>query len=260
MISWLLLGIGLLSVGRRRPRAQSGRHRPGAELRPRSGLLPFVVGVAASGACPALLGAAGLLLTPFVAAGVMVGVQRLPRRQASGEVDSRTLALLLDLLAGALDAGLPINRALAAIAESAASMTDAAEARTARIAPGSGSAALAFVRAAEQLRQVGRLLSLGAQPEVAWGRLESLQGYRVVGVAGQRCAHSGARLARALRATAYQLRHDRHAASVARAERCGVWVLLPLGLCFLPAFVCLGIAPTILGVAQGIAFHHAGGP
>ena len=260
MISWLLLGIGLLSVGRRRPHAQSGRHRPDAELRARSGLLPFVVGLAAAGACPALLGGVGLLLSPFVAAVVMFGVQRLPRRPTSAEVDSRILALLLDLLAGALDAGLPINRALAAIAESAASMTDSAEAQTATNAPLAGSAASAFVRAAEPLRQVGRLLSLGAQPEVAWGRLESLPGYGAVGVAGQRCAHSGARLARALRSTAAQLRHDRHAASVARAERCGVWVLLPLGLCFLPAFVCLGIAPTVLGVAQGIVFHHAGGP
>ena len=29
--------------------------------------------------------------------------------------------------------------------------------------------------------------------------------------------------------------------------------LLPLGLCFLPAFVCLGIVPTVVGIA-GPAF------
>jgi pilus assembly protein TadC len=36
---------------------------------------------------------------------------------------------------------------------------------------------------------------------------------------------------------------------VARAERVGVWTLLPLGCCFLPAFVCLGVLPVVLGVA-----------
>ena len=32
-----------------------------------------------------------------------------------------------------------------------------------------------------------------------------------------------------------------------RVRRAGVWVLAPLGLCFLPAFVCLGVVPLVLG-------------
>ena len=32
-------------------------------------------------------------------------------------------------------------------------------------------------------------------------------------------------------------------------RRAGVWVLAPLGLCFLPAFVCLGVVPLVLGIA-----------
>jgi hypothetical protein len=35
----------------------------------------------------------------------------------------------------------------------------------------------------------------------------------------------------------------------AAVRRAGVWVLAPLGLCFLPAFVCLGVAPLVLGIA-----------
>jgi hypothetical protein len=31
-----------------------------------------------------------------------------------------------------------------------------------------------------------------------------------------------------------------------------VWVLAPLGLCFLPAFVCLGVAPMVLGIARNV--------
>jgi pilus assembly protein TadC len=38
-----------------------------------------------------------------------------------------------------------------------------------------------------------------------------------------------------------------HAA--AAAERAGVAISGPLGLCFLPAFVCLGIVPVVIGLA-----------
>jgi hypothetical protein len=29
-------------------------------------------------------------------------------------------------------------------------------------------------------------------------------------------------------------------------------VLAPLGVCFLPAFVCLGVAPMVLGIAADV--------
>ena len=32
-----------------------------------------------------------------------------------------------------------------------------------------------------------------------------------------------------------------------------VWSLLPLGCCFLPAFVCLGVIPVIIGVAGQVS-------
>jgi pilus assembly protein TadC len=69
-----------------------------------------------------------------------------------------------------------------------------------------------------------------------------------------RAAESGSSVGGGLRALAVQLR----AAAVARAEtavqRAGVWILAPLGLCFLPAFVCLGVLPLVLGIA-GIVFR-----
>ncbi|MDN2502743.1 type II secretion system F family protein, partial [Nocardia nova] len=37
--------------------------------------------------------------------------------------------------------------------------------------------------------------------------------------------------------------------AAARAERAGVLISGPLGLCFLPAFVCLGIVPVVAGLA-----------
>ena len=44
-------------------------------------------------------------------------------------------------------------------------------------------------------------------------------------------------------------RRRAHDDAHARAERAGVLVSGPLGLCFLPAFVCLGIVPVVIGLA-----------
>jgi hypothetical protein len=38
-----------------------------------------------------------------------------------------------------------------------------------------------------------------------------------------------------------------------------VWSLLPLGFCFLPAFICIGIIPVVIGVAGEVLGHGAGG-
>jgi hypothetical protein len=37
--------------------------------------------------------------------------------------------------------------------------------------------------------------------------------------------------------------------AAATAERAAVLIAGPLGLCFLPAFVCLGIVPVVAGLA-----------
>ena len=39
---------------------------------------------------------------------------------------------------------------------------------------------------------------------------------------------------------------------VALTERAAVLVAGPLGLCFLPAFVCLGVLPVVVGLADGM--------
>jgi hypothetical protein len=38
----------------------------------------------------------------------------------------------------------------------------------------------------------------------------------------------------------------------AAAERAAVLIAGPLGLCYLPAFVCLGIVPVIAGLATDV--------
>ena len=105
------------------------------------------------------------------------------------------------------------------------------------------------------MSRVGRLLRLGAEPAAAWSGLDSIPGMWQVAAAGRRCAHSGARLAAVLVEVAADLRTQHRARAVARAERTGVWALLPLGCCFLPAFVCLGVLPVMLGVAGQVLGH-----
>jgi pilus assembly protein TadC len=43
-------------------------------------------------------------------------------------------------------------------------------------------------------------------------------------------------------------RHRAEAAE-ARAQRAGVLIAAPLGLCFLPAFLVLGVVPVVIGLA-----------
>ncbi|MGN7190929.1 MULTISPECIES: type II secretion system F family protein [unclassified Curtobacterium] len=51
-----------------------------------------------------------------------------------------------------------------------------------------------------------------------------------------------------LRAAAEDVRDDAAAAGLAAAERLGVRLVLPLGVCVLPAFVLVGVVPVVVGV------------
>jgi len=68
----------------------------------------------------------------------------------------------------------------------------------------------------------------------------------------RRSASSGAALAEGVAELATQSRHDNAHAAEATAERAAVLIAGPLGLCFLPAFVCLGIVPVVAGLAGDV--------
>jgi tight adherence protein B len=76
----------------------------------------------------------------------------------------------------------------------------------------------------------------------------------VVGVsrAFARSGDSGARVAATLERIADRLRANTHADTVEAVRRAGVVAVLPLGLCFLPAFGLLGVVPVVLGTADGL--------
>jgi pilus assembly protein TadC len=98
------------------------------------------------------------------------------------------------------------------------------------------------------LRVVAGLQRLGAAPAAAWADLALDADLAPVARAVARSAESGSRLAAAFERLAADRRAALASAGLARARTAGVVAMAPLGLCFLPAFVCLGIAPIVLSL------------
>ncbi|WP_433801209.1 type II secretion system F family protein [Actinomycetospora sp. CA-084318] len=131
-----------------------------------------------------------------------------------------------DELAACLRAGLSLDRAVRAVAESAPPATAAA------------------------LTRVADLVALGADPAAAWAPALDEPTTARLARAARRSARSGAAVAEVATAVAADVRAEAAEAVAARAERAGVLVAGPLGLCFLPAFLALGIAPVVIGLAS----------
>lgn len=144
------------------------------------------------------------------------------------------LAAHLGLVAACLQSGLPIAGALTAVSESLKTV-GAAEGQH----PG-----------AAVLDQVAALLAIGADPETAWRPAADHPDLASVAAAARRSASGGTTLADAFREQAALLRRQNAAAAHASAGRAGVLMTAPLGACFLPAFLCLGLAPAVVGLLE----------
>jgi pilus assembly protein TadC len=135
------------------------------------------------------------------------------------------LAGTLDLLAACLRAGLPVSSALDAVSSTAPAEAGAA------------------------LRSTAGLLALGARSSEAWAPVQAVPGLEELAVAAIRTSRSGAAFATAAADLAGRFRDELATGAEERAERAGVALALPVGLCFLPAFFCLGVLPVVLGLA-----------
>lgn len=105
----------------------------------------------------------------------------------------------------------------------------------------------------QRLRAVAGALEVGAPAAEAWRALGAGPG--PAGAAARalvRSTDGGAPVAAAVRRVAHQAREAQTAQARERARRAGVLVVGPLGLCFLPAFVLLGIVPAVVGLAAPI--------
>jgi pilus assembly protein TadC len=165
-------------------------------------------------------------------AGLLVGIvcaRWISKRPASAQraLERRVaieLPFAVDLVAAALRAGAPPDAAARYVAE----------------AVGGG--------VGDRLRRVELALRRGTPTAQAWALLGEGDAAVRVARAAERSGDSGAALAGALGRVADDLRADAVVAAEARARTAGVLVVLPLGMCFLPAFVLVGLIPVIVAV------------
>ncbi len=101
----------------------------------------------------------------------------------------------------------------------------------------------------EVLGSVAVALRLGADPVSAWAPFRDEPEVAPLARAVSRAVHGGTPLAAAVARCGAELRSRRQAAADAASEAVGVKTAGPLGLCFLPAFVLVGVAPTVVGLA-----------
>ncbi|MGH4026812.1 MAG: type II secretion system F family protein, partial [Pseudonocardiaceae bacterium] len=102
------------------------------------------------------------------------------------------------------------------------------------------------------LRRTAELLALGADTEQAWRPALDCPATARLARAARRSGRSGTALAQSLSRLAVAQRAEVSAQSEAGAQRAGVLIAGPLGLCFLPAFLAIGVIPVVLGLAAGL--------
>lgn len=142
--------------------------------------------------------------------------------------EARQLPLAADLLAACIAAGAGPRDAAEAVGESMG-----------------GPVGDRLARAAAEIR-------LGGEPSLAWGRFGEIAGAGPLARCLYRAGATGAPAAEAVARLAEAIRAERAGAAVARAQRAGVLITAPVGLCFLPAFLAVGVAPVVIGLATGL--------
>ena len=137
-------------------------------------------------------------------------------------------AMMLELIGAMLDAGSGLGRALELVSNLAAQ-----EFRL-------------------PLRPVVSALAIGADWDAAWrsSNPRSRQLLDLKDALGF-AALTGAPSSAVLYAQAARIRRERFRSAEKKAAALGVKLVVPLGLCSLPAFVCLGILPVLLAMIPG---------
>ncbi|MFC5994538.1 type II secretion system F family protein [Pseudonocardia hispaniensis] len=172
--------------------------------------------------------AVGIAIGAVAAGALVLAARRMEVGDAGAERDDGELACGWELLAVCLEVGLPVPVAV--------------EAAAARLTGRSGT----------RLRRVAGMLQLGADPADAWRTADAVAALAVFARAARRSAVTGAALAQVARTEAARLRAELIDTARARSQRAAVLMTGPLGLCFLPAFLVLGIAPVVIGLAGDV--------
>lgn len=198
------------------PAGATARHGP----RVPDEWLPALAGISAGALAGVLFGWVSALVVSVAA---FLWCRRVTRR--GPPPDPLTMAATWDLLAACLRAGLPVPTAIRAVAVDAP--------------PG----------CAEVLHHTAELLALGSDPVRAWAPALADPATAALAKAARRSARSGTALAEVADGLAQRIRATAADTAEIRAQRAAVLMTAPLGLCFLPAFFCLGVLPVVVGLA-----------
>lgn len=184
-------------------------------------------------------GVAGVVVGLFVAAGLWWWRRRQEGTVGADAFDpveaARQLPLASDLLAACIAAGAGPVVAAQAVGEALG-----------------GPVGDALARGAAEVR-------LGGEPSGAWLRLAALPGAGALARLLERADVSGLPAAGPVARLAGEVRAERARAATGRARRAAVMVTAPVGLCFLPAFIAIGVLPVVIGLAGGVLGGGGGG-
>lgn len=168
-------------------------------------------------------------------AAVGYGLDRSLRRLETGagrgrrRERERELPLALDLFAVALRAGLPLAGAAQVVSDGLDGPLS------------------------EDLHKVAALGALGADPPAAWAHAREDPLWSDVARAIARAGNSGSALSALMERMVEDRRAEQEQAAYAAVRRASVVAMAPLGLCFLPAFVCIGVVPVVIGLLSNAA-------
>lgn len=176
-------------------------------------------------------GPAGLVAAPVAVVGAWVTLARSEpaavRRER--EAAARELPHFVDLFSCALRSGAAPHAALAAVVQACPGPT------------------------AERLDGALARLRMGVDPALVWGGMSDDDVLSALGRTLARAESSGSSVADAVERLADELERTCLAAVEDRARAVGVKAAVPLGLCLLPAFLLIGIVPTVAGLLTTIA-------
>lgn len=215
------------------PPTGGGGPHPDASGSPPTTVLVASAAVGGLGVAVIVGGAIGLALGAAAATAAFVVLRRLEpaatRRRR--ERLSADLPTAVDLLGACLQVGRPPDEALRVVAAAVGGPVG------------------------HDLDVITVRLALGADPVAVWREIGAQQGpLAPLGRTMARSLRTGAPLADGLRLLASDLRGRRRTAAEQQARSVGVRAAAPLGLCFLPAFVLIGIVPSIAGAFASMSW------
>jgi pilus assembly protein TadC len=184
---------------------------------------PLVVAAAVAIVALLVVGAPWWLVAVLAACAIVGG-----RRRTVESVSADEVPVTADLMAACMSAGAGVGTALSA------SLVVAGPWLSSRGEP------------------VVAALQSGALPEEAWQTWLSDARLAPIARTCVRTAGSGAAAAAELTRVAARLRAHQRMTRQQRVAKASIWIVLPLGTCFLPAFVAVGVVPLVVSLLAGL--------